>query len=225
MLFSTPMVQAIISGKKTQTRRVIKLPSYHPSMEHKEVSKFEIKDFKVYDGNGDFEGDLKDMYRPGDILWVRECFHKYESADGSIIYSYKVENKIIENAKIWKPSIHMPKEACRLFLQIKSIKCERLHDISESDAIAEGVNLNKKDYQLFLQTLKNDVSVPKHIAGIAFMDLWGSINGKESWDANPWVWVIEFEQIEKPAGFLPQICYKSDKPCVHDCTGLCKESC
>ena len=163
----------------------------------------------------------------GDILWVKEKFREYlyvdendcicfdkkiieyaadnpplipqMDRDGSAMYNKDGSEKFIP----WKPSLFMPKSACRTFLQIKSIKVERLQDISEEDAKEEGVLFGRtcsgvketlfKDYSDNSFTLKS--------AKKSFQSLWKSINGQESWNANPWVWVIEFQRIEKPENF------------------------
>jgi hypothetical protein len=102
----------------------------------------------------------------------------------------------VHQAMKWKPSIHMPKAAARIWLQVESIAVERLRDITEEDAIAEGVNLAEglikgemlwKDYEHDLNNLSNPKS--------SFKTLWRSINGAESWEANPWVWVVRFKVV------------------------------
>ena len=109
----------------------------------------------------------------------------------------------IYNKGIWKPSIHMPKEACRLFLQIKDIRVERLQDISEEDAKAEGIKyvIDKLTGYCgfdYINDGYNLMTTPFN----GFRSLWKKINGFQSWDDNPWVWVIEFEKIEKPENFI-----------------------
>ncbi len=123
-------------------------------------------------------------------------------------------------AEIWRkmPSIHMPKIACRTFLLIKSIRVERLYDISEKDAISEGVEWCIADKQkfgcraaglkLYRDYARKDNSLQDHPcngfdnARSSFETLWCKIHGIKSWDANPWLWVIDYEKIEKPEGFL-----------------------
>ena len=102
----------------------------------------------------------------------------------------------------------MPKEACRLFLKITSIKVERLQDISEEDAIAEGVlsipaKSFGKEFRAYVDYLASGSYYP--ISEFSFESLWQSINGEESWNANPFVWIITFEKIQKPADFLHNI--------------------
>lgn len=193
ILFSTPMVQAILEGKKTMTRRIMKPQP--------------IKlDSVNYDWNGLWFTDKNHCGRVlrnkcpygevGDILWVRETW-KYEEStkytdvcsDGVFYYKADKDSHIIRG---WKPSIFMPKEACRIRLEITNIMVERLNDISEEDAINEGVEKwldgNYKAYG------KNAGKYER--AKDSFRSLWQSINGEQSWEANPWVWIIEFKQIE-----------------------------
>lgn len=202
ILFSTPMVQAILSGKKTMTRRIVK-PQPGEDCEAGKVP--------IILGNEDDWGkwywDTEEGERilkfcpygmPGDILWVRESFYDCSQVeqppcdldpsaqDYMPRFSYKADHDDWEEVR-WRPSIHMPKEACRLFLKVKSISIERLQDISEEDARSEGAGP---------ATLHNQTGNYTHKYG--FQRLWYEINGHESWNANPWVWVIEFESVEKP---------------------------
>jgi hypothetical protein len=219
ILFSTPMVQAILAGNKTMTRRIVK-----PQPIFKEgVGKW-------YGKNEQFVGDkmvvldLMELSCPygksGDVLWVRECFTvlEPEHCEGmSQRFYYKAEHHVgneewrleeIEKGYPyqWKPSIHMPKSACRVWLEITNIRVERLQSISEKDAIAEGIlPLLMSSVQLATSgQLYFDYSKPKQFfnEGLppfwSFNSLWCSINGPDSWDENPWVWVIEFKRIEKP---------------------------
>lgn len=189
ILFSTPMVQAILDGRKTQTRRVIK-----PHLT--DVASF-----------------IKCPYgKPGDVLWVRETWQETTSlhpSDQNYGYIYKAsdngrewENNS-ENWK-WKPSLFMPKQACRIFLKIKDVRVERLQDIDKQSAINEGVQIifdaetHVPVYKKY--NLKETLGTINPI--LSFYILWETINGKGSVELNPWVWVIEFEQIEKPKNFL-----------------------
>lgn len=101
------------------------------------------------------------------------------------------------------PSIHMPKEVCRLFLKVKNIRVERLHYITEEDAIAEGVEIleRHKEFTLYKAYSGPAINGGFTQAKIAFENLWSTIYGEESWNINPWVWVIEFERTEKPHNF------------------------
>ena len=221
ILFSTEMVQAILAGRKTQTRRVIKadFPENSTFIGCRETLGKSGVGFYWCDGTtgpmqGFFPGlfeDLYPKYQPGDILWVRETFIESKTPDipnnRGWSFSYKADGGYgIIN---WKPSLFMPKEAARIFLKVTDVRVERLQDISEEDAIAEGVSI-VYDYGSFV-TYKNylfkdkktynkqDTRCPKE----SFQSLWQSINGKKHpWESNPWVWVYEFERIEKPENFL-----------------------
>lgn len=193
ILFSEPMVQAILSNQKFQTRRTKGLQKltnhYFQSMVHHYTGKFTFVE------NGNFNPDEKDVIKVkcpygqvGDVLWVRETFVKYP-VKGKNGLEYEFEYKADETpVKFrWKPSIHMPKEACRLFLKITDIRVEPLQVISRGDAMAEGCHFAN------MQKGPNPVDW--------FKDLWQKINGEQSWNSNPWVWVITFERIEKPENF------------------------
>ena len=190
ILFSTEMVKAILEGRKTQTRRIIK-PQPTNSMvlvgrlidttcreNRKNVGKLHWSDKKEHIF-------AKDYCQAGDILWVRETWLKAD--DG---YYYKADIKVpseSENLRKtygykWRPSIHMPREAARIFLRVTNVRVERLQDITEEDAIKEGVIYGKNQ--------------ERWTARSAFMDLWDDINKKRGygWDTNPWVWAISFKR-------------------------------
>ena len=185
IIFSTPMVQAILDGRKTQTRRVIK---------DKDITNnFDIDvDGSVY---GYINPETGDSYPPtaiakyqvGDILWVRETWGKDENGE----YVYRTNYGTTEDDSFppsvfkWKPSIHMPREAARIFLKVTNIRVERLQDISEDEAIKEGA----KAYG------PNNCSGTS--ARIAFAEIWDKTTTEHEWRTNPWVWVIEFEKISK----------------------------
>lgn len=210
ILFSAPMVRALLDGSKTQTRRLVKP---HPgngwafetppvlgriTSTHSKKGKFGAF---IRRGLGtDFpEADLIPCPhgQPGDRLWVRETWcREFEGG-----FNYRADDAPGEKAEFvdangeplkgtrWKPSIHMPRAASRITLEITGVRVERLQDISENDAIAEGVS---ETGALILGNKAQDVSGP--IAEYAV--LWESINGPGSWDANPWVWVVEFRRLE-----------------------------
>ena len=167
--------------------------------------------------------------RKGDVLWVRETFYafghwtlitdnetgkkKWHFHDLTIETSHKylyedcIPEKVLSRKKgglgyYKRPSIHMPKAAARIFLEITNVRVERLQDISEKDAKAEGVETYKysrtggiiyKNY--------NGESNFEYTPKESFCSLWHSINGEESWNANPWVWVVEFKRVSKPENF------------------------
>lgn len=200
IIFSAPMVRAILDGRKTQTRRVFKLP----------------RGCSWYEGHGgEAAGMIQDdtgpawwhveeqgcpYGAPGNRLWVRETWMPDAPRDGTwpdtsfygckgsplsmIPDAYrKPEHCLFRSTWSgheligWKPSIHMPRWASRITLEITDVRVERLHDISEADAIAE--------------------AAPKHFLSPRdnFCALWQQINGDGSWDANPWVWCISFRRI------------------------------
>jgi hypothetical protein len=125
--------------------------------------------------------------QPGDRLWVRETFAVLGDEDKHVLH-YRATHPIEGSG--WKPSIHMPRWASRITLEITSVRIERLQDISGEDSAAEGVTGpigSPRAYGV----------VTKQFARDQFMRLWESINGPDSWQVNPWVWVIEFERIDQ----------------------------
>jgi hypothetical protein len=201
ILFSTPMVQAILAGRKTQTRRIVKISDvleypdrfrYVGNSTTKEIYRPAIK----YDDRVWHEFGLKannapawvttcPYGQPGDVLWGRETWSKihYESVDPEPTYFFKADDKS-GLTRIWKPSIHMPKVAARIWLEVEMVGVERLQDISEEDAKAEGATEGFWPQKEICHRL-------------SYRDIWDSINGINAWEANPWVWVIKFKRIEK----------------------------
>ena len=172
ILFSTPMVKAILEGRKTMTRRICK-------------HKMDDRGARLTNYLEDYHGNkIKQSVEIGDILWVRETFNTNWNNTG-FIYRADEQNPA-KNSNFWKPCLFMPKQACRIWLEVTNVRLERLQDISEMDAIAEGViRLNEDDIPTYL-----------------FQKLWQSINGANSWEEDPWVWVYEFKQVEMPLNFL-----------------------
>ena len=206
ILFSTEMVQAILEGIKTQTRRIVKNPMLCDTLNYAVENSKEINESHIL-----FH---QSQYKIGHILWVRESFFKHEMNKG--IYEYVADYEDIEffkNTK-WKKmsSIHMPKKAARIFLEVTNVRVERLQDISEADAISEGVFFDKtfKKYDCYLCGTEKWHKQENIMCEDGFFDnpkesfqsLWESINGIDSWKANPWVWVYEFKVVEKPNDFL-----------------------
>jgi len=184
ILFSAPMVRALLDGSKTQTRRVAKLTANGHVKEPGGHRRWHT---------ADFDARLACPYgQPGDRLWVRETWAR-DDEDGSLCYRADIgqggeaddwERNRIDGAPRyrWRPSIHMPRAASRITLEITSVRVERLQDISRGDSMSEGCpfpNMAKGD----------DPSQ-------WFRNLWGSINGHESWQTNPLVWVVEFKRTE-----------------------------
>ncbi len=218
ILFSTAMVQAILAGRKTQTRRATGLAQVNAApndwqlcwtqstmINGKSVQFGAGFQSKINPKNGASLGEKCPYGKPGDVLWVRETWANLNADFPSItpyyVYKADLDHKDQHGPITWKPSIHMPKTACRLFLKITNIRVERLQDISEQDAKAEGViyyGNESGDYKNYSYNDKLGDDWGVLTAKKSFKSLWGSINGKESWDANPWIWVVEFEQTEKP---------------------------
>jgi hypothetical protein len=234
VLFSTPMVQALLNTKpgvwpaepldpskpfKSMTRRVVKP---QPDKDDSCVNYCTVEGFQTFPEAAEEiwaqteKGEsvqLKSKYQEGDILWVRETWCKqFDNTGDKIEYLTDWYNKNTKTAEIidshdritihclnpygfecprWKPSIHMPREAARIFLEVKNVRIERVQDITEDDAKSEGV----EEHGIF-----NDFDGYEHIAvGLTtprqeFCGLWDTLNAKKgySWERNPWVWVIEF---------------------------------
>ncbi len=192
ILFSGPMVNAISQGRKTQTRRVVKGEFFHQHT-HKEDGLTTVRhEGKLYELS-DFVHEKCPYGTVGDQLWVRETF-RLSTSDDCACYDpcncksgtpiYRADNDEAENVK-WKPSIFMPRWASRLSLTITDVRVERLHDITDANAIKEGM------FPIPLHNLDCDSVGPRE----RFSKLWGEINGKKHpWEDNPWVWVVEFER-------------------------------
>ena len=177
ILFSGPMVRAILEGRKTQTRRIVKdgIPL----------------------GNWNETLNKCPYGKPGERLWVRETW-----APVTIGYAYKADGVYIEESPVWKwkPSIHMPRVASRILLEITDIRVECLQEISEEDAKAEGLRRFAKFGVEEWGGVEAHPQVKNHFRWYdkpieAFKQLWEHINGRESWKQNPWVWVVEFKMI------------------------------
>ena len=188
IIFSAPMVRAILGGRTTQTRRRVKPhpPEWINELHGGELSKrapYAIEDDEQRVFGWGFQDDHDRYYKfpygiIGDRLWVRETYAV--CADCNIFYKADGEPFPWDGIK-WKPSIYMPRRASRLTLEITDVRVERLKDISEKDAIAEGCQC---------------AGVPASITNVgAFAKLWESISGEGSWSQNPWVWVIEFKKV------------------------------
>lgn len=207
ILFTTPMVQATLAGRKTQTRRLRGLKQINSNPDKwKHVCA--VKNDPIYHLFEDADGEEIEVKcpfgKPGDTLWVRETWQwegdtKYTDAFPIGFFFYKADFIGNESAgpSTWKPNIHMPKKACRLRLEITALRVERLNAINKNDAIAEGIlkswigdqTLYHNYLKPFTEWTKRDYLTPRR----SFQTLWESINGPGSWDANPWVWVIEFK--------------------------------
>lgn len=222
ILFNTEMVRAILDGRKTCTRRVIKPQPqsrlcYTYAGSHKGcigkwtypnrgAHEFWGEEYKLPENIKDEElsKQWNPPYQTDDILYVRETWQYLYELDGNeqiiedtgkyyyaatdtISFNTYVDENGLEHEHVpWKPSIHMPKEAARIWLKVTDVRVERLQDMTDDDAEAEGCF----DYTS---------------TALGFFDVWDSTIKKSDldrygWDANPWVWVIEFERCEKPEG-------------------------
>jgi hypothetical protein len=189
ILFSAPMVRALLDGSKTQTRRVGGLEVINA-----EPNRYEFRGITSGPGAPHFafhdrESGAQVLVRcrhgqPGDRLWVRETFGNLEGDGVPPEWSYRADTHDAVLPPRWTPSIHMPRAASRIDLEVTGVRVERLLDISESDAIAEGVEPLTEPGAVFRP------------AASAYSDLWEQINGAGSWAANPWVWVVEFQKIK-----------------------------
>jgi len=207
ILFSGTMVNAILDGRKTQTRRIVKNVEGNS---WKLLDSYESKWFNPNRGDlwvfsewisesskGQAIQRFKCPYgKVGDQLWVRET-HAIQpvrsilGAVDEVYYKASCKPKHLEKVKKWRPSIHMPRWASRIQLEITDIRVERLNDISEQDAKCEGVEklpIGWRDYK--------NPNLPFSDAISSFITLWRSINGEDSWRQNPWVWVVEFKRID-----------------------------
>ena len=192
ILFNTEMVRAILDGRKTCTRRAVKPQPKRPYIMEKAPNGRFYQCLETGEGM-DFE--YKPPCHPGDVLYVRETWGEntipHSENFGGIEYRADYYGGS-EPALKWRPSIHMPKEAARIFLRVTDVRVERLQDIDGVGQRAEGAE-------------------SKHGFGAtrgAFMALWNSTikledRDRYSWGANPWVWVIEFERCEKQGGVSP----------------------
>ena len=234
ILFNTDMVRAILDGRKTVTRRLIKVPPYYPhfyklhdntdgalSGTRNRLYAGFYNDEHIFYIDGKKHVDAvyyQAPYKPGDILYVRETWERFDccSCEGdehgncpkepkkSVLdkygcgcYMYRASDEIWGDAK-WHPSIHMPKEAARIWLKVKDVRVERLQEIAEEQAKEEGAIDNRG----FIHSPDNEYD-SIHSAKEHFKQIWNSTIKKSDidrygWDAPPWVWVIEFERCEKP---------------------------
>lgn len=203
ILFNTEMVRAILDGRKACTRRILKdgIP-FDEKAEYWNVLK-----------KGEWSGPICSEYfikqcspyKPGDILYVREtwCGLPVNEAGhfrGHPIYYYKADGDLRPEGwrGAWHPSIHMPKEAARIWLKVTDVRVKRLQDITDDGAKAEGAIDNRG----FIHSPENEYD-SIHTAREHFAEIWNSTIKKSDidrygWNANPWVWIIEFERCEKP---------------------------
>lgn len=226
ILFNTEMVRAILDGRKSCTRRLVK-PEPQGYFEVSEEPLY------IYDTDGK-QGKITPPYQPGDILYVRETFawcpcwdcemdteqgactdHIYHSEKkeyGCYMYRASCEDNEYPSADTWHPSIHMPKEAARIWLKVKNVRVERLQEMKPVDVIKEGaypdcwdcLNTYEESGSQCCYGTEEQCSQCDGVM-MEWEKLWNSTIKKTDidrygWDANPWVWVIEFERCKKPKG-------------------------
>ena len=192
--FSTPEVKAILEGRKTMTQRVIK-----PLKDGKVPSGVDTKClWELHREDGKFEVLGIAPVKMGDILWVRETWQentihsKENRREKPYLYKADPDGVLLRS---WRPSICLPRKAARIFLEVKSVRVERLRDISEREAYREGITTAyfvMPDEKTKLKLKSGGTFIT------AFKYAWNDLNAKRgySWDSNPWVWVIEFERVE-----------------------------
>lgn len=223
IIFSAPMVRAILEGRKTQTRRIAPIDDIRFTHHDGGMITWSVHFVKPYKralsshSGGRFSEDetrriIAAMYcpygQPGDRLWVREAHAivprtAYAASDGvqQILRPHDEHDAAIfrdgwdrsTGGLRWRPSIHMPRWASRILLEVTGVRVERLQDISEADARAEGARECDpvSSREVLLAGPSQRGSFVLH-----YRDIWQQINGEGSWDANPWVWVVEFERVK-----------------------------
>ncbi len=218
ILFSGPMVEAILEGRKTQTRRLGKNQGDYPELgvdyiEHATKGTGAQATYRAFPGQGSARQAIEECPYgvTGDHLWVREAYTPDPPQDGTwdfysytdgVLYNLKAIPKRFRNpanviyraswdnpeAMLWRPSIFMPRWASRITLEITGIRVERLQQITEEDAKAEGCTQDADFSREYPYSYVDQ-----------FHRLWNDINGKRAdWDSNPWVWVVEFKRREVP---------------------------
>lgn len=210
ILFNGEMVRAILEGRKTVTRRPLKNqmandwhiadpknPMATITSAHPKKGKFGLLIRReIYPDSGKFEYDVivSPFGRPGDRLWVRETFAVYgDEKFAAIHYRADRPHDVGRKDVGYKPSIHMPRWACRILLEITEVRVERLQHVSEEQARNEGIS--PLPCGRFHCGHDEQGQVTSKSAITAFAWVWNSINGEGGWAANPWVWVVEFKRV------------------------------
>lgn len=207
ILFSAPMVRAILDGRKTQTRRAVKFRGAE-----------DIETAGHGSGPWPWSPELDDWCscphgEPGDRLWVRETWGLHRIHDKRVFSElspkvwYAADGALDGTTLVgkWRPSIHMPRWASRITLEVTGVRVERLHDITEEDALREGIERHSQDDETWFTAGKNTSRGWYADGRAAFRGLWDSINGDESWSVNPWVWVVEFTRLAGGVAISPEL--------------------
>ena len=206
IIMSAESVQAILDGRKTQTRRVVKVANDMPCGVgvHFDGKTNSLKAFYI-NANGDINDYRCPYGQKGDRLWVKESYIR-----GNVFTLLKTSNfekqskeeveEFGKNHGGWKSPLFMKKKEAKLWLEITNIRVERLQDITEDDAIAEGIKLNKSEFNNSYQCKDylDDENFYFDAKG-SYQSLWDKLNAKRgySWDNNPFVWVVEFRRVEE----------------------------
>ena len=177
IIFNAPMVRALLDGRKTQTRRLLKP---QPVVPYDPCSNYNAREY----GTRQLTTDLKAPHSIGDRLWVRETFG-ISSTGGNTLFNADYGFKPLQIER-WKPSIHMPRWASRLTLTVTDVQVQRLQGINKDDALAEGVHPDEQNWapeQIYAENM------PAHLFGM----LWDSINAARApWNSNPWIAAYTF---------------------------------
>lgn len=203
ILFNAPMVRALLDGSKTQTRRVMK-PQPEP-VPHRPgdyqwpcnafQSMVSVADTRAPDAHG-MAGDACPHGGHGDRLWVRETWAPHPDFPETVHRAvYRADRECEYDVERWRPSIHMPRWAGRILLEIVSVRIERLQDISDADIEAEGIDMDAlAEAQDRYDAIAKDGNASGHATlRTAWRELWESTGG--DWDANPWCWAITFKRV------------------------------
>lgn len=227
ILFNTEMVRAILDGRKTVTRRLVKPRSKNACGFYVTFRKSDNAFMGVYDydeNERQFDNSQTPPACVGDILYVRETWNicNMDIEGNAVTFIYRADKSEEQSARTvkvsdelwdkwehtmsesnpeWRPSIHMPKEAARIFLKVKDVRVERVQEITEEQAEKEGCLAGSCEYK---GAVWGQEDVDEWTAKEAFADIWNSTIKKADleqygWDASPWVWVIEFERVEVEA--------------------------
>lgn len=204
ILFNTEMVQAILDGRKMVTRRVVKPKSKNACGFFVTFRKSDGAFMGVYDYDENekmFESSQKPPYAAGDYLYVRETWNWYNDTENGKTYIYRADYGEEHKKGYWKPSLHMPKEAARLFLKVTDVRVERLQDITPKEIEREGLKNPCVECYAKRDVCEDCICRDEYVDKLIWSELWNSTIKKQDldtygWEANPWVWVIEFERIE-----------------------------